>query len=154
MPLTPVVRFLNVDLIVTGAFDQNLLKRGFGNAAFVLFEQGVHDDEPAMAFEVSEVGLDLEGTLREFLRLIRALSPAARCEWRRASKRIFDCGFDAGKQPFYSRWAVPSDLVDAIAEVGGELVLSIYGAEQGRAPKARVRKKATRPATTTRRARR
>jgi hypothetical protein len=126
MPTEDNVKFINVDVILVGEVDAKPLLGAFGSGVVVL-----HEDGP-LVLELANVGLDLHETLSRFIELVNALPRMARTSWASASQRVFDIGIQAGLSPHETHWRIPSDLIAALAKIGGEVVLTVYGAKRGR----------------------
>jgi hypothetical protein len=147
--------FLNIDLLVVGRFDPAPLVAAAGKQVFALGEHGPVDatGNEGLVFEVNAPNLDLPRTLRSLVRWAEGLPPAARRNWEAASRRIFDIGIQGGLEPRVVQWAIPPALVASVAKLGGEIVLTTYGANEGErpAPKVPSRKAADRPPRSQRR---
>jgi hypothetical protein len=128
MPTEDNVKFINVDVILAGEVDSKPLLGAFGDGVVVL-----HEDGP-LVLELANVGLDLHETLSRFVELVSALPRKARTSWAGASRRVFDIGIQAGLTPHETHWSIPSDLIAALAKIGGEVVLTVYGAKWSRTP--------------------
>ncbi len=128
MPTEDNVKFINVDVILAGEVDSKPLLGAFGDGVVVLHENG------PLVLELANVGLDLHETLSRFVELVSALPRKARTSWVGASRRVFDIGIQAGLMPHETHWRIPSDLIAALAKIGGEVVLTVYGAKRGRTP--------------------
>ncbi len=140
MTITKAVQFLNVDLILTGEFDRKTLLRAMGDDVFVLHDDAVIDGERSMVLEVPQPDLDVAATLAAQVACANRLPPAAAKAWASASRRVFDIGIQAGKTPHETHWAIPADMVAALARIGAEITLTVYGADEGRTT-ARPRRK-------------
>ncbi len=124
MPVERDVRFLNIDLLLVGRFDREPLLSAMGDEMFVL-----HEDAVFLALEVAAPVLDLSRTLARLLNWVEGLPPSARRSWTAASRRVFDIGIQGGLKPNDTHWTIRQDKVAALAKVGAEVVLTVYGAE-------------------------
>ncbi len=141
MPVEHDVQFLNIDLLLTGAFDRKPLLAALGDGVFVLHDDAPFDGEECLVLEVLKPGLDLANTLARLLKWAEGLPPAARRSWAAASRRVFDIGIAAGLRPHESHWGIRHELVAALAALGGEVILTVYGAEgSGPPPTSRSRR--------------
>ncbi len=129
MPVEHDVKFLNIDLLLVGAFDRKPLLAALGDGVFVLHDDVPFDGEDCLVLEVLKPGLDLANTLAQLLTWAQRLPPAARRSWAAASRRVFDIGIAAGLRPHETHWAIRHEQVAALAALGGEVILTVYGAE-------------------------
>ncbi len=95
---------------------------------FVLHGDAVFENRRCLVLEITTAGLDLSRTLTRLLKWVEALPRPARRSWAAASRRVFDIGIQAGLKPNDVHWTVRKEQVAALARVGGEVVLTIYGA--------------------------
>ncbi len=70
--------------------------------------------------------------LDELLRIVEGLEGEARDLWNRAASRRFDVGFECFDERFASRWQVAAPLLRRLAEADGDLVVTIYRADNPR----------------------
>jgi hypothetical protein len=132
----PDVKFLNIDLLLVGSFDRKPLLAALGDGVFVLHDDAQFEGEACLVPEVLEPRLDLAGTFARLLKWAQGLPPKARRSWAAASRRVFDIGIAAGLRPHESHWAIRHDQVEALAALGGEVILTVYGAEGAGSPPA------------------
>ena len=128
MPIEKTAGFLNVDLIVAGRFDRKPLLRAAGKDVFVMHEDAVFQGKGCIILEAEGADCGLEGALARLLRWVERLPRPARRSWAAASRRVFDVGIQAGLGPHETHWTIPSGLVAALARVGGEVAVTVYGA--------------------------
>lgn len=126
------VQFLNIDLNLFGLFEREPILAAMRDGVFVLHDDAVIDNEPCLVLDVLEPGLDLVKTLARLLEWVEGLSPAARRSWEAASRRVFDIGIKSGMEPHERQWTIGKDQVAALAKVGGEVELTVYGSERTR----------------------
>lgn len=129
MPVQADVRFLNIDLLLVGRFDRRPILAALGRTVFVLHEDAEEDGEPCLILELAGPTRDLPRTLGALLKWAAGLPPRARRSWASASRRLFDIGVEGGLQPHESRWRISRQQVSALAKLGAEVALTVYGAE-------------------------
>lgn len=123
-----VVQFMNVDLDLYGAFDRDALRRGFGNAAFVLYERGEAAGGPDLSFEVNGPETPtLSGTLVALIALVRALPTDGRAAWDAATRRVFDIGIQSGRTPHSTHWSIDANVLTDLGEIKADLAITVYG---------------------------
>lgn len=81
-----------------------------------------------LLLELAKPGLDLEATLAHLVEWVQHLPRSARRSWAAAARRVFDVGIQAGLQPHETHWTIAPKLIGALAKVGGEVVVTVYGA--------------------------
>ena len=79
--------------------------------------------------ELAVPDLDLAGTLARLIQRAEKLPRGARRSWAGASRRVFDIGIQGGRKPNDTRWTIPEKQVAALAKLGAEVALTVYGAE-------------------------
>jgi hypothetical protein len=136
MPVEHDVQFLNIDLLLVGAFDRKALLAALGDGVFALHDDAQFEGEECLVLEVLKPGLDLANTLAQLLNWAQRLPPAARRSWAAASRRVFDIGIAGSLRPHESHWGIRHEQVAALAELGGEVILTVYGAQGSRRPPA------------------
>jgi|SRR4051812_5389024 hypothetical protein len=62
--------------------------------------------------------------LRRLTKAIGTLRGRPRRLWQRASKREFNLGFDGGERQ--AAFELPSKIIEAVAKLGGSVVLTLY----------------------------
>lgn len=119
-------QFLNVDLMIESDEDLSVLANEVeaGNDAYVL-----HFD-PNMPGHLS---LEAEGdhrkpetTIRALLRVLAGLSSESKELWSRANRRVFDVGYEAGKEDRGFQFNLSEKSVAAIASAKGTIAYAIY----------------------------
>lgn len=131
MAIEKTVHFLNIDLMIGGTFDRKSLVRALGHDVFALHERVQIDGLDSLVVELNVPNLDLTSTLDRLLGWVQGLPRPARREWDRASRRTFDIGLAAGKHPHCSTWTVSPGQVAALAKLGAEVAITLYGADHG-----------------------
>jgi hypothetical protein len=129
MPVQHDVEFHNIDLLLVGRFDRKPLLAALRDDVFVLHEDARFDNKKCLILEALAPGLDLTRTLTRLLKWVQGLPLPARRSWTAASRRVFDIGIQSGLKPHDSHWTIRRDQVAALAKVGAEVVLTVYGAE-------------------------
>ncbi|HSI71638.1 MAG TPA: hypothetical protein VK934_00555 [Fimbriimonas sp.] len=64
--------------------------------------------------------------LRHLLGIVEGLGSEARTMWDRSLSRRFDMGFQCFDERFWSKWQVSPKLMRRLANVNGNLVVTIY----------------------------
>ena len=117
-------RFLNVDLDLE--CDQGLDGLLDALSPHVVFH---HRSSQKAAIELGGCSpKSIDHAIHEFRRLVAELPPDQRRIWDHCSVRNFDVGFNAGSRPDQSHFTVSLDALAALVEMGGTLVITIYGA--------------------------
>jgi hypothetical protein len=139
--------FINVDLEVWSPTDLVALAAALEAKAFVLYAGKVRR-RFLVSFE-ARVGrlTDPERTIWALLRVIHSLPESARREWKRATARVFNVGFEGGvlvklqERPRGSgRWyphrggdptmhcetSLSTELLQAVAKVKGTITTTVY----------------------------
>jgi hypothetical protein len=130
--------FLNVDLDVEGrAARIDPLVRELDRKLMCLHSDVVRGKRVAHYELNSGRTHTVESTLRGLLRVIETLPSDARAAWSQTTKREFDVGVQAGREPHCARYEVSAETVARIAALGGRIVTTVY------APWPRPRKRAT-----------
>jgi hypothetical protein len=117
--------FLNVDLDIYAQFDLQPIVSRLGKKVTVLYvgrERRIYNAH----LEVAAVTKSADSTIRRFCGLIQALPTAERQLWNRAKRRDFSIGVQAGEQPNSCDFAVEAETVQAVAQVGARIVLTVY----------------------------
>jgi hypothetical protein len=132
---TSDTQFLNVDLDVYSESDLQPLVNALGrrvNALYVGRERRKYSAHLELSgFQTPSA----DCIIRTFCTLIRALPKAERERWNRAKAREFSVGVQAGPRPFASDFRIEAQTVKAVAELGGVIVLTVYGLEESKAGK-------------------
>lgn len=115
--------FLNVDLDLETEADPTPLIRALEPHAFSL------ERPPGRAsFElVLPTGaMDPDPLIRQFVPLIRGLPPAAREVWDRATRRVFDIGFQSRREPASATHLLTAAALREVVEIGAEIAVTVY----------------------------
>ena len=122
--------FQNVDLDIFSAKDLTPLVNALGDK-IVLLHLGRHKRTWETHLELaSHPTRNPNSAIRDFCKLIRALSPEARHLWDCAKIRQFDIGISAGTdQPAY--WSsIDAETIKSAAELNASIAITIYPAHQ------------------------
>ena len=130
MSVQASVQFANVDLLIGGRFDRAPVLRALGDGVTALHEDALVEGKKCLLLEVTDPGLDLPQTLKRLVEWVERLPPKARRSWSRASVRQFDIGIESGMRPRETQWIIPARTVAALAKIGADVALTVYGAEQ------------------------
>jgi len=125
--------FLNVDLELCAPYDLQPLVTALGRKVIVLYA-GRTGRSYSAHLELARPTTSADSTIRGFCSLIRALPPPARQLWDRARKRDFSIGVQAGEQPNSSDFVIEASTVQAVADLAGRIVLTVYGEQMNRHP--------------------
>ncbi|MDB4927858.1 MAG: hypothetical protein JWM10_342 [Myxococcaceae bacterium] len=119
-------RFLNVDLDLRAGGDLRVLVHALAPTLFL-----INRAEGLLTFELGEEMDSAERVMRAMVAAVRALPAPARALWDGCARRTMNVGVQAGGGP--RRWAtgVSTDVLTALAEIGAELVFTVYGADEG-----------------------
>lgn len=119
--------FLNVDLELKSRADLGLLLAALDKKMVVLHsrkEHGIHFASLEL-YEFSRY-VTPETCITRFVKLVRRLPPSARRVWDGALHRRFDIGIQtAAKSGSYAASIAPA-TVRGVAEVGGEIAITVY----------------------------
>jgi hypothetical protein len=116
--------FLNVDLDIESSEDMAPLAAALEPHAYEL------ERPPGRAsFELGEPVSPRapEPLIREFVRLVEALPPAARAIWDRAQARVFDIGIQSSRHPFQETHSIGPDTLRAAAAIGAGITVTVCG---------------------------
>src|SRR6187549_3078630 len=115
-------RYIQVDLLIEGDFNLRRLVRFFGDAAFELWPIRPHE----AVLELNGVDGSMNKTLRGFCEVIEAFPPKGRALWDKATKRVFDIGFESGDRGRAMSLAIQPALLRRIAALGATIAITIY----------------------------
>ena len=127
MPLAPSLdtRFLNVDLDVYSKRDLRPLVDRLGRKVGVLFA-GREKRKFSAHLEIASHRNTADATIRAFCRLIDDLPEPERNIWDAAIVRSFSIGVQAEIGSPVRDFQVRQGTVTAVANVGGEIVVTVY----------------------------
>lgn len=126
---------MNTDLVVWSRNEFPVLHRELQSGGLVGLSLAKHGTVWRGCYETDRVKGTPTKDARDMLRTIQNLSPEARQEWKACKRRDLDIGFGGCKQAFSSRWSLNKNLLRGLADVGANLVVTIYREdEQGAVP--------------------
>lgn len=70
--------------------------------------------------------------IRELVKVVKKLGPAARKVWKAAKHRNFNVGVHAGVQPSSKEFPVEPEALQDVLDVDGRIVLTVYAPITGR----------------------
>jgi hypothetical protein len=118
---------LNADLDIESAHELTPLARELDPKAVVLH---CHQFDRRWFMTVESLSWEpgaADQRIHELCHLIERLSPAGRALWYSATKREFDVGYDTNHGGLLlTRFALRSDTVGRIAQLGATLAVSVY----------------------------
>jgi|GEM_PF-905238 len=121
--------FRNVDLEICSSSDLQPLVDAFGKKVFVLHVGRFRRSYEAF-LEVSKRTKDVDGTIRAFCELIRALPRPAKKLWNEAKARDFNVGIQACDQPSSAAFLLSADTLQQAAKLGARIVITVYSPQR------------------------
>lgn len=135
---------MNVDLDIVSSVPLDGLVEAMGEDVFVLYMGGKGRKHVAhVELASSYMGTTADRTITGLVALVRRLPPRYRRIWRAAKSRDFNVGIEAGLEPHSYELRLDRRTVDAVANVQGNLVVTVYAPDLNRPPVSRVSKRAT-----------
>jgi hypothetical protein len=122
-----ITHFLNVDLHIYSRSNLQPLVDAFGEKVIDLQNERVR----GLYWVVLEENLSRRGsptvdrTIRRLCRLIRALTPAQRRLWNKATRRDFNVGIQSDVEG--NTFQIEAETVKAAAAAGARIVITVYG---------------------------
>ena len=126
-----LTEFLNVDLDIYAPFDLQPLVDALGTRVMAMYV-GRERRSYSAHLELAGPTNSANSTIRRFCALVQALPKRERNLWNRARRRDFSIGVQAGQQPNSSDFAVEAPTVQAVAQLGARIVLTVYGEQMTR----------------------
>jgi hypothetical protein len=120
--------FLNVDVDLFSRTPLDSLVAAFGQKVMVHYvgrERRRYSAHFSLGFPRSA-----DVAIKRLVRLITKLPIPARRIWNKATKRVFNVGYQGGLRPHSFESEISSAAVDAAARVGASITVTIYAAEQ------------------------
>jgi len=127
--------FLNVDLDIYSRADLQPLVAALGNKVFALYV-GRDNRSYCAHLEIAKVTKTVDSTIRALCGLIQALPNAERYLWNAARVRSFSVGIQAGREPRPCDFTIEAKTVEAVSELGAQIVLTLYPCEPTRKRKS------------------
>jgi hypothetical protein len=118
--------FLNIDLDVAGPVRVMAPLAIELERRFLCLHAGVVRGRWAAHYETRTQHRTVEATMRGLLRVVERLPDAAKQAWSRATRRDFDIGIQAGREPHAARWAIDTATLARVAAVGGRVLITVY----------------------------
>lgn len=120
-------RYINVDLDIFSRVSLKKLVDAMGEEAFVLFVGGKGQKHEAhIELAGSHFGMSADRTIMGLIGLIQRLPAGYRKIWDSARSREFNVGIEAGLEPHGFQLRLHRRTVEAVREVGGALVITVY----------------------------
>jgi hypothetical protein len=119
-----ITHFLNVDLHIYSRSNLLPLVGALGKKVIDLQNERVRGLYWAV-LEVSGQAPTVDATIRKLCRLIRALTPAQRRLWNKATRRDFNIGIQGNVEG--NTFHIEAETVKAAAAVGARVVITVYG---------------------------
>jgi hypothetical protein len=120
-------KYINVDLDIYSRVPLTGLIEAMGDGAFVLYVGGERQKyEAHIELGSSHMGMTADRTIIGLTRLVKRLPPRYRKIWNSAKSREFNIGIEAGLEPHGFELRLDRRTVDAVKEVGGALVITVY----------------------------
>ena len=137
-------RYANVDLDIYAGVPLDGFVQGLGDEAVVLFVGGARRKyEAHVELASSHMAMSADDAIVGLSRLIRRLPRVHRRVWDSAQRREFNIGIEAGLEPHGFELRLQQQTLQAITNVRGVLVITVYAPDPGEArlPVTRRRKK-------------
>lgn len=115
--------FANIDLDIESAHDITPLVEFWGEE-LIVFRLEQDDGVWFGTFETSEE--TAEAIVEKYYRLVSDLTPDLRSIWDRATKKVFDFGFNAGPEPHMYQFSVSHEAISKLSSIGGSIAVTIY----------------------------
>jgi hypothetical protein len=119
--------YLNEDLDIVSRAPLQDLVDAMGPEAFVLYVGGKGQRyEAHLEWASSHMGITPDRTIIGLTRLVTRLPPRYRTIWDSARSRAFNVGIEAGLEPHSYELRLGRRTLNAVAEVGGALIVTVY----------------------------
>ena len=119
-------RYLNVDLDIYSRVSLKGLVDAMGDQAFVLFVGGERQKYEAHLEVTSSHIMTPDRAIIGLTQLVKRLPPRYRKLWDSARSREFNVGVQSGLEPYSFELRLDRRTVDAVRNVGGALVVTVY----------------------------
>ena len=120
-------KYLNVDLDIYSRVPLNDLVDSMGRDVLVLYAGGTRQKyEAHLELASSLMDVTADRTIIGLTRLVKRLPPRYRKIWDSARSREFNIGIEAGLEPRSFEVRLDRRTVDAVTEVGGAIVVTVY----------------------------
>ena len=125
-----ITRYCTTDLDLYSAEDLTALAAGLEVRGFAIARPLTHFANAGWfcGFSLcSEEPYDEpEPQIAAMLAVVEGLDPPLRAAWERCSLRIFDPGYDCGREPFAFRQELSAGAIARLAAVGATLRITLY----------------------------
>jgi hypothetical protein len=134
-------QYLNVDLDIFSRFALQGLVGAMGDEVLVLYVGGKGRANEAHVELAASHSMTADSTIIDLARLVKRLPPRYRKIWNSAKSREFSVGIQAGLEPHSFDLRLGRRTLDAVREIGGELVVTVYApvGEEAKDPRSRKR---------------
>jgi len=119
-------RYANVDLDIFSRVSLKGLVDAMGRDALVLYVGGEEQKYEAHVELASSHMATADRTIIGLTRLVKRLPPRYRKVWDSATSREFNVGIEAGLEPHSFELRLKRRTVDAVRNIGGALVVTVY----------------------------
>jgi hypothetical protein len=138
--------FLNVDLDILSRIPLESLVEAFGQKVIVL-HVGRWGRRYGARVEMADSGhqQDADRLVRRLVGLVKKLPRSIRRLWKEAQSREFNVGIQAGLKPRVFELRFQPATLEAVAAVGGRIVITVYAAERRQALAGRQSQQEPRP---------
>jgi len=138
-----LTEYLNVDLDIYSRVSLKGLVDAMGEEAIVLYVGGERQKYEAHVELVgSHTDMSAERTIIGLTRLVKGLPPHYRKVWDSAKSREFNVGIQSGLEPHGFRLSLDRRTVEALREVRGALVFTVYAPALATTERSPSRKRA------------
>lgn len=121
------LRFLNIDLELETKRKPDRLLRDLGTRVNVLLHGP--SGKRGLLFTSLETAASRRTpatAMREFARLVSALSDAGKKEWAGAVQRTFDIGFQVSEEEQYLSLALDPEVMETAVRLGATIAITFY----------------------------
>jgi hypothetical protein len=127
----PKLDFLNADLEMLFAREPKCLLRELGRKVIVLYS-GPHPKGHLVTMELSTYVKCPHKALKKWVKLLKGLRPAAKREFKAATSRVLDLGFDIQDQGRCDRIELPAKIVNELAGLRCACVITLYALDDAK----------------------
>ncbi len=122
---------LNVDLDILSQSRLEPLVEAFGEHVVVLHvgPEGRRLHGAHVELSTGSSSKNADGLIRGLVALVKRLPRSSRRLWNTAKSREFNIGVQAAHKPHLFELRLDPETLDAVASVGGRIVVTVYAAE-------------------------
>ena len=124
--------FLNVDLDISSREDLASLAAALGPRLIAL-HVGRERRTYRARLELGTQPRSPDAAIRRLVAAVQRLPARQQACWRRATTRDFNIGIQAAEEPRHIEFPVAPATVTMVGEVGGRIVITVYGAALSKA---------------------